>query len=93
MLEAIQEYVSNNSMMILVVVGVLIALVAFVVFKRGSNPTTTQQQVPLSTPPHDLEGMDNVNMVCDLANGVCHPQQMAMHEAHETHETQPPTHE
>jgi hypothetical protein len=22
--------------------------------------------------------MDNVNMVCDLANGICHPQQMTM---------------
>ena len=28
---------------------------------------------PVPTPSHDLEGLDNTNMVCDLANGVCMP--------------------
>ena len=28
---------------------------------------------PVPTPSHDLEGLDNTNMVCDLANGVCIP--------------------
>lgn len=76
MLESIQEFFNNNSTMILIAVGAMIAIVAFVMFRRGG----AQEQHPVNTPPHDLEGMDNVNMVCDLANGVCHPQQMAMQE-------------
>lgn len=62
--------------MILIAVGAMIAIVAFVMFRR--NGTVVNQPEMIDTPPQDLEGMDNVNMVCDLANGVCHPQQMAM---------------
>ena len=32
--------------------------------------------------PHDMEGLDNVNMVCDLANGDCNQSEMHNHEVH-----------
>ena len=71
MLYQVVDYLKNNTMMVVLAVVGLIAIVAIFVFRRGSNP---MQQQPVPTPAHDLEGMDNVNMVCDLANGVCHPQ-------------------
>jgi hypothetical protein len=32
--------------------------------------------------PHDMEGLDNVNMVCDLANGDCNQSEMQNNEVH-----------
>jgi len=79
MLESIQEYISNNSTLILISVCVLIALLAFVVFRNSKANQPTQHNKPSETssliPQHDLEGMDNVNMVCDLSSGICHSQQ------------------
>ena len=72
MLESIQEYISNNSTLILISVCVLIGLLAFIVFRNKPNsPVETSSLMP----PQDLEGMDNVNMVCDLSSGICHSHQ------------------
>ena len=87
MLEQLQEFFTNNSTMVILAVVTLVAIVGFVMFKRATDPKyegPPGHSVPIdanvNTPPHDLEGMENVNMVCDLANGVCHPQQMAQQE-------------
>lgn len=77
MLEALNEFVSNNTTLVLIALVALVALVGFVLFRRsraeGHNSGMIESPVP--TPSHDLEGMDNVNMVCDLSNGVCMPPQ------------------
>jgi len=73
MLESIQEFVSNNATLILVAIAAIVAIIAFVIFRRN-NVSTTVVSVP--TPSHDLEGMESVNTVCDLASGVCHPQNL-----------------
>ena len=87
MLEQLQEFFTNNSTMVILAAVAIVALVAFVMFKRanaasdlGPPGTSVPGYGNINTPPHDLEGMENVNMVCDLANGVCHPQQMAQQE-------------
>ena len=80
MLESLNEFFANNSTLIMIAVGALLAIVAFVMFKQRSSSQSMPQQTPVNTPAHDLEGMDNVNMVCDLANGVCNPQQVEMQE-------------
>jgi LPXTG-motif cell wall-anchored protein len=77
MLETINEFVSNNSILVLLGLVAVVVLVGFVMFRRSSrqqmqnNGLSTWEPVP--TPSHDLEGLDNTNMVCDLANGVCMP--------------------
>ena len=85
MLEAINEFVSNNSILVLLGLVAVVLLVGFVMFRRsgqqghtGGNGTGT----PVPTPSHDLEGLDNTNMVCDLANGVCMPAHAQQDEAH-----------
>jgi LPXTG-motif cell wall-anchored protein len=73
MLEQLNEFVSNNSTLVLIGLVAIVALIGFVLFRRSSSNSSVSTPVP--TPSHDLEGMDNVNMVCDLANGVCMPPQ------------------
>ena len=73
MLEQLNEFVSNNSTLVLIGFVAIVALIGFVLFRRSNSNTSVSAPVP--TPSHDLEGMDNVNMVCDLANGVCMPPQ------------------
>ena len=76
MLEAINEFVSNNSILVLLGLVAIVVLVGFVMFRRSGG--NSGGMAPIPTPSHDLEGLDNTNMVCDLANGVCMP-------AHEQH--------
>ena len=80
----------NSMMIILAVVGMIAIVAIFMFRNHGKNVETPDAIAsmgapdglasmgslctPVPTPSHDLEGMDNVNMVCDLANGVCHPQ-------------------
>jgi LPXTG-motif cell wall-anchored protein len=71
MLETLNEFFANNSTLVLIGLVAIVALIGFVMFRRSSGNSAG---VPIPTPAHDLEGMDNVNMVCDLANGVCMPQ-------------------
>lgn len=73
MLASIQEFVSNNATLILVAIAAIVAIIAFVVFRRNNGSTSA---VPVPTPSHDLEGMESINTVCDLASGVCHPQNL-----------------
>jgi hypothetical protein len=78
MLEAINEFVSNNSILVLLGLVAIVVLVGFVMFRRSGGPGSMGMggggAAPIPTPAHDLEGLDNTNMVCDLANGVCMPQ-------------------
>ena len=76
MLEAINEFVSNNSILVLLGLVAVVVLVGFVMFRRSSQQSNNNgmgNSVSVPTPSHDLEGLDNTNMVCDLANGVCIP--------------------
>lgn len=74
MLEAINEFVSNNSILVLLGLVAVVVLVGFVMFRRSGQASTGMGiRAPVPTPSHDLEGLDNTNMVCDLANGVCMP--------------------
>ncbi len=75
MLEAINEFVSNNSILVLLGLVAIVVLVGFVMFRRSSQQGNNDgmSRAPVPTPSHDLEGLDNTNMVCDLANGVCMP--------------------
>jgi len=88
MLEAINEFVSNNSMLVLLGLVAVVVLVGFVMFRRTGQPGQqghnggNRMGTPVPTPSHDLEGLDNTNMVCDLANGVCMPAHVQQDEAH-----------
>ena len=81
MLEVINEFVSNNSMLVLLGLVAVVVLVGFVMFRRSGQQSQSGNNsgmgisAPVPTPSHDLEGLDNTNMVCDLANGVCMPAQ------------------
>jgi hypothetical protein len=74
MLESLQEFLSTNSTLVLIAVVALVVVIGFVMYRRSTGQHSTSM-VTVPTPSHDLEGLDNVNMVCDLANGVCMPQQ------------------
>ena len=76
MLEAINEFISNNSILVLLGLVAVVVLVGFVMFRRSSQQSYNSgmnNMSPVPTPSHDLEGLDNTNMVCDLANGLCMP--------------------
>jgi len=73
MLEAINEFVSNNSILVLLGLAAIVVLVGLVMFRRSGGIQSHNSGMPVPTPSHDLEGLDNTNMVCDLANGVCMP--------------------
>ena len=73
MLEALQEFISNNATLVLVAISAIVIVVAFVIYRRNNG---TVGGVPVPTPSHDLDGMESVNTVCDLASGVCHPQNL-----------------
>jgi LPXTG-motif cell wall-anchored protein len=89
MLEAINEFVSNNSMMVLLGLVAVVVLIGFVMFRRSNNAGPSHMEMaPIPTPSHDLEGLDNTNMVCDLANGVCMP----VHEQHQMEVDHPMPH-
>ena len=79
MLEVIQEFVNNNPMIVLLGIVAVVIIVGFIIIRKPSS--NSMATVP--TPAHDLEGMDNVNMVCDLANGVCMPQQQEQMQEHQ----------
>jgi len=94
MIEQIKAFFSENSMMIILAVVGMIAIVAIFMFRNHSKNVETQDalasmgahRVPVPTPSHDLEGMDNLNMVCDLANGVCHPHNITPEQEHQAME-------
>jgi hypothetical protein len=81
MIEEIKTFFSDNSMMIILAAVSMIAIVAIFMFRNNGKNIELEnllakhdlQNAHVDTPTHDLEGMDNLNMVCDLANGVCHP--------------------
>lgn len=73
MLEAINEFVSNNSILVLLGLAAIVVLIGLVMFRRSGGTQSHNGGIPVPTPSHDLEGLDNTNMVCDLANGVCMP--------------------
>lgn len=73
MLESVQEFISNNATLVLVAVGAIIVIVAFIMYRRNNGSNFS---VPVPTPSHDLDGMESVNTVCDLGSGVCHPQNL-----------------
>ena len=98
MLEAINEFVSNNSILVLLGLAAIVVLVGLVMFRR-SGTKAHNVGMPVPTPSHDLEGLDNTNMVCDLANGVCMPAheqqpveaeypQSMIHQEHQDHQGQ-----
>ena len=73
MLESIQTFLSNNATLVLVAIGAIVVVIAFIMYRRnnGSNGS-----VPVPTPSHDLDGMESISTVCDLGSGVCHPQNL-----------------
>ena len=90
MLEAINEFVSNNSILVLLGLVAVVVLIGFVMFRRSGH-VGAPIPIPTPTPSHDLEGLDNTNMVCDLANGVCipaheQPTEMGVADAGQNHE-------
>lgn len=83
----IAKLLSDNWVVVLAVVA-MVAIVAFFMFRNSNKHAET----PIPTPSHDLEGMDNVNMVCDLANGVCHPQNITPEQEQQVMESVPVEH-
>ncbi len=71
MLESLREFMSNNATLVLVAISAIIIVIAFVIYRRNN---VDNNSIPTPTPSHNLDGMDNVNSVCDLSSGVCHPQ-------------------
>ena len=69
MLEQIQQYITENLNTVLIAVGLLVAVVAAVLYFRSQS----SNQNVANMPSHDFEGMESMNSVCDLATGVCHP--------------------
>ena len=70
----LQEFVVNNSTLVLLALVAVVAIVAFVMYRRNNGSGVGMSPVP--TPSHDLDGMESVNTVCDLSTGVCHPQNL-----------------
>jgi hypothetical protein len=68
MLDQITEFVKTNTVAVVIGVVALIALVFIFMYKRGESFSNVA-----TMPPHDFEGMESMNTVCDLASGVCHP--------------------
>jgi len=78
MLEEIQAFLTDNSTMVIVAIVALVAIVGFVMFRRMNSSTQASFQTPFPTPSHDMEGMESMNSVCDMASGMCYPpEQMA----------------
>jgi hypothetical protein len=71
MLESVQEFISANSTLVLIAIAAVVAIIAFVIYRRNNGSTGT---APVPTPSHDLEGMESLNTVCDMSSGMCHPQ-------------------
>ena len=86
MFDAIKNFFSENSTMVILAVVGMIAIVAIFMFRNSNKHGDT----PIPTPSHDLEGMDNLNMVCDLANGVCHPQNITPEQEQQAMESSVP---
>jgi len=79
MLESIQEFLSNNATLVLVAIGALVVVVAFIMYRRNNDDGSGRPpgtSVPIPTPSHDLDGMESISTVCDLGSGVCHPQNL-----------------
>jgi hypothetical protein len=75
MLETIQQFITTNLNLILFALACVVVIVGLMMYRRSQSGNYANISNPVPTPSHDLEGLDNVNMVCDLANGVCMPQQ------------------
>ena len=71
MLDQIQQYISENLNSGLIAVGLLVLTFAAYFYFRGN---LSSQRTP-TMPSHDLDGMETMNTVCDLATGICHPQE------------------
>jgi hypothetical protein len=89
MIDQIKEFFSENSMMIILAVVGMIAIVAIFMFRNHGKNAEAPEHTPVPTPSHDLEGMDNLNMVCDLANGICHPQNITPEQEQQAMEAAP----
>ena len=85
-MDAINNFFSENKIPIILAVVGMIAIVAIFMFRNSNKHVET----PVPTPSHDLEGMDNLNMVCDLANGVCHPQNITPEQEQQAMESSVP---
>jgi len=70
MLEELKEFYTNNSTMVIMAVVALLAMVGFIIFRR-LNSGSGQSMFP--TQPNDLDGMEAMNSVCDMASGMCSP--------------------
>ena len=66
MFDSVMNFFNNNYIIILISVLLILASISIYYFRNSKNSTSSP-----NTPPNDLEGIDNVNMVCDLATGEC----------------------
>jgi hypothetical protein len=75
MIEQIQDFISNNTTMIIIAVIALVAMVGMFMFKRNSvgEPQTTNTFSHLQSISEDLRS-DSVDGLCDLETGMCYPQ-------------------
>lgn len=79
MLESIQTFLSNNATLVLVAIGAIVVVIAFIMYRRNNDDGSGRPpgtSVPVPTPSHDLDGMESISTVCDLGSGVCHPQNL-----------------
>lgn len=74
MLEQIQQFFSENTTVVIMAVIALVSIVAFFILRRNTGVGSGLQQVPYPTPSHDMEGMETMGKVCDMASGMCQPQ-------------------
>ena len=74
MLEQIQQFFSENTTVVIMAVVALVSIVAFFLLRRNTGVGSGQQEVPYPTPSHDMEGMETMGTVCDMASGMCQPQ-------------------
>jgi hypothetical protein len=70
MLEQIQKYFAENTTTVIIAVALLISVIALFMYFRNRGTSTTNPNLPT----HDFDGMESMNTVCDMASGVCHPQ-------------------
>ena len=70
MIEDLKEFFNNNTTMVLIAVVALVAIVGFVLFRRMNSGSA---QTPFPTPSYDMDGMESMNSVCDMASGMCQP--------------------
>ena len=70
MIEDLKTFFNNNTTMVLIAAVALVAIVGFFLFRSMNSGSS---QTPFPTPSHDMDGMESMNSVCDMASGMCHP--------------------